>query len=377
MIGDAATAHTNGSFNALAVNALNFLLGSVGKPGGISFSATVTPESELRGILRPRLDVFVKQIQSSPDAVKVLLLYNANPVFATPPGWRVREAFDKIPFIASFGSFIDETSALADLILPDHSSLESWLDDAPPSGTTRMVASLAPPAMNPLHNTRAMPDVLLDVAHQLGGDLAKALPWKTYEEVLQAAFTAVYKEQASKVAKDADEFWSKAQDAGRLVERRRRSPLRLAPQKLPGPPRKYTAPQFDGDRRRVSLPLPALRFADVVRRLARPSALDAGNARPALDPSCGVRGLRSTRRPPRNSASNKGDLIEVASQHGTLRAPAFVTPGIAPDCVAMPVGRDIENFTRYASGARREPDLDPRADDGRGDAARSPGRRLA
>jgi len=43
---------------------------------------------------------------------------------ATPLGWRVKEAFEKVPFIASFGSFIDETSNLADLILPDHSFLE-------------------------------------------------------------------------------------------------------------------------------------------------------------------------------------------------------------------------------------------------------------
>ena len=39
LIGDAATAQTNGLFNATAVNALNVLLGSVGKPGGILFSA--------------------------------------------------------------------------------------------------------------------------------------------------------------------------------------------------------------------------------------------------------------------------------------------------------------------------------------------------
>ncbi len=38
LIGGTATAHTNGFFSALAVNALNFLLGSVGKPGGVFFS---------------------------------------------------------------------------------------------------------------------------------------------------------------------------------------------------------------------------------------------------------------------------------------------------------------------------------------------------
>ena len=41
LIGDVPAAHTNGLFNARAANALNALLGSVGKPGGINFSPAV------------------------------------------------------------------------------------------------------------------------------------------------------------------------------------------------------------------------------------------------------------------------------------------------------------------------------------------------
>src|SRR6185295_7089388 len=73
-------------------------------------------------------------LAADPSPVQVLLLDGANPVFATPPGWRIRDALLKVPFIASFGSFIDETSALADLILPDHSFLESWVEGRPESG---------------------------------------------------------------------------------------------------------------------------------------------------------------------------------------------------------------------------------------------------
>jgi menaquinone reductase, molybdopterin-binding-like subunit len=353
LIGDAVTAHTNGSFNALVVNALNFLLGSVGKPGGVSFSTTVTPETELRRIVRPPLDAFVKQIQSSPDAAKVLLLYNANPVFATPPGWRVREAIEKIPFIASFGSFIDETSSLADLILPDHSPLESWLDDAPPSGSPMTVASLAPPAMMPLHNTRAMPDVLLDVAHQLGGDLSKALPWKTYDEALQAAFTALYKEQGSKVAKDADEFWSKVQDQGGWWSAEDK-PAPIGAAKLLGPPRKYTAPQFDGDAN--DFPFHFLPFASQMWYDGSLAHLPWMQEAP--DPLSSVMWGSWVEINTQTAAKlgiQQGDLLEVASQHGSLQAPAFVTPGIAPDCLAMPVGQGHQNFTRYAKDRGANP----------------------
>ncbi len=52
---------------------------------------------------------------------------------------------------------------------------------------------------------------------------------------------------------------------------------------------------------------------------------------------------------------NKGDLVEIASSQGMLRGPAFLSPGIAPDMVAMPVGQGHENYTRYASGRGENP----------------------
>ena len=118
----------------------------------------------------------------------MLLLYDANPVFGAPASLQFREALAKIPYIVSFGSFVDETSAFADLILPDHAPLESWVDHIAESGASESVISIAPPAVHPLHNTRAMPDVLLDVAQRVGGPIAAALPWKSYDAMLRAAY---------------------------------------------------------------------------------------------------------------------------------------------------------------------------------------------
>ena len=50
-----------------------------------------------------------------------------------------------------------------------------------------------------------------------------------------------------------------------------------------------------------------------------------------------------------------GDVVEIASAHGTVRAPALHSPGIAPDVLAMPVGQGHETFTRYASGRGSNP----------------------
>jgi molybdopterin-containing oxidoreductase family iron-sulfur binding subunit len=50
-----------------------------------------------------------------------------------------------------------------------------------------------------------------------------------------------------------------------------------------------------------------------------------------------------------------GDIVEVASAHGAVRAPVFLSPGIGPDAIAMPVGQGHEKFTRYASGRGANP----------------------
>jgi anaerobic selenocysteine-containing dehydrogenase len=135
-----------------------------------------------------------------------VLIDGANPVFTAPPAWRLRETLAKIPFIASFGSFLDETSALSDLIFPDHSFLESWAEAMPESGSMVAVGGVAPAAMKPLHDTRATPDVLLDVSRLLARPLN--LPWQTFEEMLTATFSKV---PASSADTDA---WTEAQEKG-------------------------------------------------------------------------------------------------------------------------------------------------------------------
>ena len=148
MIGGAPLAHTNALFTAVAVNALNALGGAVGEPGGLFF----TPQ---RASSASRVPGTALQAWAAAASSQVVLLDGANPVFTAPRTWKVKEALDKAPFIASFGSFLDDTSAMADLILPDHSFLESWVDSVPESGSLVAVASVAAPAMKPLHETRA------------------------------------------------------------------------------------------------------------------------------------------------------------------------------------------------------------------------------
>ncbi|HEX5411242.1 MAG TPA: molybdopterin-dependent oxidoreductase [Terriglobia bacterium] len=352
MIGGASLAQTNGLANALAANALNGLLESVGKPGGIFF----TPPPPLPDLANRKEGASVaalcEGVLKGSSPVETLLVYSANPVFASPPAWRVREALEKVSYIASFGSFVDETSSLADLILPDHSYLESWVDNIPESGTMQAVASLGPPAMHPLHHTRAMPDVLLEVAQQMGGNAAKALQWKTYQDMLQAAFGSLRSHPGSITAKSADDFWSEVQEKGGWWGAGSSLSVRTATKSTVAV--KASVPRFDGDAQEYSfnfLPYASQQFGDgrhanLPWMQEMPDAISTAmwSAWVEINPQTAERmGIR------------QGELLEVASQHGKLQAPALLAPGIAPDVVAMPVGQGHENYGRYASGRGANP----------------------
>src|SRR5579864_1676716 len=160
IIGGTPLAQTNGMFNALAVNALEALVASGDGERSMSFTHQPSLATGVTGAASPSnvqasvsaMSAFTEAILKGQRTPKVLLLYDANPVFGAPASLQFREALAKVPYIVSFGSFIDETSAFADLILPDHAPLESWVDDIAESGATQSVLSLAPPAVHPLHN---------------------------------------------------------------------------------------------------------------------------------------------------------------------------------------------------------------------------------
>ncbi len=397
MIGGAPLAQTNGLFSAQAVNALNVLLGNTGKPGGIGFtpqlSAPLTPKasySDLSGLVRRALTgrTGVSGVSSGPISprdnpatsplgpAKVLLIYEANPVFGQP-GFTA-EALTPIPFIASFGSFIDETSILADLILPDHSPLESWLDVVPESGNLGAMVSLAPPAVRPLHDTRSMPDVLLAVAGQLGGDvprglpwktLQEALPWKTYQEALKGAFAGVgspgftlhlpgpkgaEQPEVERASSEAEDSWRKLQEQGGWWSNDFKGRSHVTPLRVPAASFVPIEPRFDGDA--ASFPFHFLPYASQAFVDGSTAHLPWMQELPdilstAMWSVCVEINPQTAAR----LSIQQGDLVEVASQHGRLLAPALLYPALAPDVVAMPVGQGHEHFTRFASGRGANP----------------------
>jgi len=301
IIGGAPLAHTNGVFHALAVNRLNQVAKTVNQPGGVSFVPGPSPATA-----RP-----LKEIVDTPP--KLLLIDDVNPVFGSPGSWKVADALKRVPFIVSFGQFIDETSALADLILPDHSFLESWVEAAPESGSPKAAPSKFGPVMRPLYDTRSTPDVLLEVSRGLAKPLTGLA--NTFEEYLNQET----KPSSSKPA---------------------------SPQ--PAGPMTWVEPVFDGE---------ASQYPYHFMPYASQSLYDGSLAHlPWLQemPDPMTSGMwcswvEINEKKAIELGIQQGDLIEVTSTQGSVRAPAFLNPGIAPDAVAMPVGQGHTNFTRYAS----------------------------
>lgn len=334
IVGGAPLAHTNGLFTALAVNALNELAGSVGQKGGLLFTPQLSrPAAGERRTLA--------QLTSG-TAPRVLFVDDANPVHNAPKSWNLQEGFGKVPFIVSFAQFVDETSALADLILPDHSFLESWVDAAPESGAAAAVFSVAGPAMKPLYQTRATGDVVLEISRKLQKPLD--LPWQTYNELLKATL-APAGEEAFTAAQKQSGWW------GELPKTAIVQPTAADPKATPV---KYAAPTFQGDAAEypyMFLPYASAAFLDGslahlpwMQELPDPMTSGMWCSWVEINPKTAEK-----------LGIGLGDEIDVTSNIGVVRAPAFLNPGLAPDIIAMPVGQGHTNFTRYASNRGANP----------------------
>jgi anaerobic selenocysteine-containing dehydrogenase len=186
---------------ALAVHLLNALVGNINKPGGVQAVAAYdyinwldveTDAVAAAGLQTARLDgagtdkfpharYLLNRLAEAADGIQALLVAEANPCHSLSGCKAVQAAFDKIPFVVSFSSFMDETAMQADLILPNHTYLERY-EDIPVSGAglTQAVVGLCRPVVAPLYQTRHLGDTILHIAKTLKGSVANSFPWPDY-----------------------------------------------------------------------------------------------------------------------------------------------------------------------------------------------------
>lgn len=197
---------TPGSTNELmAIHALNALVGNINRPGGVwaipEPDYIQWPEPEVDQVAaisvqkgrvdgarsqenphsRYLLNRLANAIETGkPYPVNTLFVAGVNPCYSLPDTKAVTAAFDKVPFVVSFSSFMDETAQNADLILPNHLFLERYEDVPAPAGWHKPIIGLLRPVVSPLHNTRHTGDVILELAKGLGGAVGAAFPWSDY-----------------------------------------------------------------------------------------------------------------------------------------------------------------------------------------------------
>ena len=321
--GGIAAQYPNGAEIVAAVNILNYVAGQVGKT--VKFG----PDHALGGAGSFR-DLTALTAEMSAGQVALLLVHGANPAHSLPAAFS--QALGRVRYKVSFSSYLDETAAASDLVLPDLHPLEQWNDSEPRTG----VYALQQPVMQPVYpTTRHAGDVLLRLAGKPG----------TFKDYLQGRWQELYRRFGR--GRAFEEFWDDALQHGGIYADVPSRPTRLGPEAGRTAEPVGDAPVLGWQ---PSPQQPAL--------LVCPSpALHDGRGanKPWLqelpDPVSKITWHAWVEVHPETAAHwgvVNGDVVLLTSPHGAVRAPVWVTPGIRPDTVAVPAGQGHKAYGRYA-----------------------------
>ncbi|MBI5562461.1 MAG: molybdopterin-dependent oxidoreductase [Deltaproteobacteria bacterium] len=364
--GDGVSSYQDGVSGLMAVNILNHLAGNNGATGGV----IPNPEPAIK---RDSAVDFKRRISTlAADAakgkVKALIIYNSNPVFTTPVAAKLASVIRDAPFVVSMSSFLDETAVYADLILPMHTGLEDWGDDAPEPGVGTRVMTIMQPAITPYYNSKGAGDVFLGVAKQMGGRLS-GLKANSFAEYLKDAWRTAYSKdrQMSASALTFDEFWEGALKRGgwwpkATVEARRQVTVsaRSVSAHLAQMPARFEGKDTD-------YPFYLMLYPHSAHRDGRGANLPWLQELP--DPMTSVVWGTWVEVNPKTAARlglKEGDMAAIESPSGKITAPVYLYPGIRPDTVAVPIGQGHTQYGRYAARRGANPiEMLPHSEDAR------------
>jgi anaerobic selenocysteine-containing dehydrogenase len=172
-----------------AVLALNALIGTFDRGGGISASTTYGPAAAAATV--EDATAVLQEIAAGHFRPRLLALRDSSALrsLKTPPHF---SGLDAATFVVSFSPYLDESAAIADLLLPAHTSFESWHALTLPAAVGGEVIALTPPAVHPRLDTCDVAGTLRKVAVAAGGDLASAFAWESSEELVRAEAARLY-----------------------------------------------------------------------------------------------------------------------------------------------------------------------------------------
>jgi anaerobic selenocysteine-containing dehydrogenase/Fe-S-cluster-containing dehydrogenase component len=314
-------ADLNGLQTNLAVNVLNLLLDPQLRLLDFNNRHRVELAAKRSEVLNFFLNLGI-------DDVDLLILNNVNPVFSMPPDSGVKEALaQKGVFVVSFSNFLDETSEMADLILPVRMPLETW-DEY--SGK-QLIASSMQPAMGKMTQASHPGDVLLRTGFE------NKPPAQNYKDWL-----------ISRLAEDhgiaTETQWVQTlQRGGRfdVAIKTARASKKLKPKKLADVLDKKTEPPQS---ELVFTAMPSIRFFD-----------GRGANKPWLceipDPLSRIAWQTPVIIHP-DTAKQKGiaqqDIIQIQSGSATLKAAVYLSETVSRFVMVMPIGQGHLAYGRYA-----------------------------
>ncbi len=338
--GGSAAAQANGLFNMTAVYALNALVGSVNRPGGLLFNPE--PRSAPIGAASLReWKITLDDMRSG--AITAVLVRDADIVYGLPRPLDPRGALGNVDRIVSFSSFLDETTALADLILPGSTALEEWGSDEPNPGPGYTTVGFQQPVVNRYQDTISFGDALLQAGRQLE---LTGLPWESMREAVRAQARELHElNKGSVVQPTFEEFWKRSLERGGWWDMSSTVSGGAVPPALP-----QSAPSVPtADQGRY--PLRLVPFEGIGVGAGQYAHLPWAQSTP--DPLTSAAWSTWVELNPDTATSmdiQSNDIVTVESATGRfIRIPVYVNPSTPPGVAAIPMGQGHRGFTTYAA----------------------------
>jgi anaerobic selenocysteine-containing dehydrogenase/Fe-S-cluster-containing dehydrogenase component len=264
----------------------------------------------------------------------VLLLNNVNPVFGLPSSDGIKETLESShAFRVSFSSFMDETSLLADLILPVRLPLESWDE----YGGRQTMASTLQPAMGKLTPAPNLGDVFLEAGFE------KKKPAINYKAYLYSRLQFDYH------LADEKQWVQTLQKGGVFEPRAAKISLKKIRPQVPVALLSKTVAPIRSDLSLIATP--SIRFFD-----------GRGANKPWLceipDPLSMVAWQTPLLVHPETLNRYKlvpEDIAKVETRWGRLEAPVYAANWVRPGVLIMGIGQGHTSYGRYARNQGANP----------------------
>ncbi len=350
----------------LAVHYLNALAGNINQPGGVIAVPEPEyidwPEPEMdavasQGVQQPRLDGAGKDnfplarylLNRLPEAltagssapVQALFVSGANPAYSLADTQAVAKAFSKVPLIVSLSSYMDETAAMAHYILPSHAHLERYEDVPAALGFPKPIVGLSKPAVKPVFKTKYVGDVVMALAKAVGGSVAGAFGWESYEACLKQTLGGAW-DSLVKNGYVVDGQFKPAEFETASQKFEFQNPA-LA--KLPA----YAAQRAPGDEKFFPLtliPYDTMRLAS--GPIGSPPFLVKALEETALQQNTSLVDVNPATA--KDLGLSEGSAAVLSTPKGRAQVKVHLSDGIMPGLIALPRGLGHTAYDRYLSG---------------------------